>query len=99
MRAGRLQNAFSETEVLRNEMLSAGEKMLAALRAESEFFRIDPDDETVEMRRQYQQCKTIVDQCSADYARAMARWLRSVEEAEYETRDAHNRLASVRTEN
>jgi hypothetical protein len=84
---GHSARTIAETEILRREMMAAGERLLQALATERLFFRLDPDDETSEIIALWKECRKIVDEFSDDYAMTTARWRLSAEREGIQSRE------------
>ncbi len=69
---------FHDVELLRKEMMAAGNRLILALTAENEFGRIHPAGNREEIRKRWSECRAIVAQSADDYAEAINRWRTAV---------------------
>lgn len=74
-----IQTPHSEVERLHREMVAAGDRLLLAISVEDDFNRVNPGEDLVALRKQWIDCRRIVDQFADDYARAINRWREAVE--------------------
>ena|ERR1035438_522631 len=70
---------FARIEMLRKEMIAAGNRLTLALSVENDFELISLADELAE--KQWMQCRTTVDEFAQDYATAIDHWRAAVEDA------------------
>lgn len=70
--------AIHDVELLRREMMAAGNRLILALAAESEFGRMNPGADGDAIRKQWHECRCTVAQLADDYADAISLWRTAV---------------------
>ncbi|MDR3698864.1 MAG: hypothetical protein P4L56_04460 [Candidatus Sulfopaludibacter sp.] len=59
-------------------MTAAGDRLRLAIAVENDFNTVNPGAELADLRRQWFECRRIVDQFAEDYVKAVQRWREAV---------------------
>jgi hypothetical protein len=73
--------ARNNAEILRSEMMAAGDRLLLALTVELESDRIALGNDVRAIRRHWRECRGTVERLAEDYTIAIDRWRTVVEDA------------------
>jgi len=76
---GRSKRTLDQAELLRREMMTAGERLKQALMAESVFGFLRPGA-TDDIRKQWQECRRTVERVGEEYITAIRRWRTALED-------------------
>ena len=72
------QTSRVRMRMLEREMTSAGDRLSLAIAVENDFNKVNPGAELADLRRQWFDCRRIVDQFAEDYVVAVQRWREAV---------------------
>ena len=75
-----IQRSLTLVETLRAEMIAAGDRLLLALAVENQFAQAKAGDDAEAIRKQWRECRNIVEQFADDYATAIHGWRTAVQE-------------------
>ena len=75
------QRPLSTVEILRREMLAAGDRLLIALTVEAQFGKIKTGEDWKAIERQWKECRRLIGQFAEDYTVAIERWRMAVQES------------------
>jgi hypothetical protein len=85
------QRPVSTAEILRREMIAAGDRLLIALTVEAQFRKIKPGADWESLAKQSKECRSLIGQFAEDYAAAIDRWRTAVQESVHVTRGRRSR--------
>lgn len=72
------QTSRVRMRILEREMTAAGDRLRLAIGVENDFNKVNPSAEFADLRRQWFECRRIVDQFAEDYVMAVQRWREAV---------------------
>jgi len=72
------QTSRVRMRMLEREMTAAGDRLRLAIAVENDFNKVNPGTELADLRRQWFECRRIVDQFAEDYVVAVQRWREAV---------------------
>jgi hypothetical protein len=93
-----IQTSLHRLQMLEREMTEAGDRLRLAIAVENEFNRVNPGDELADLKRQWIECRRIVDQFAEDYVSAVQRWRKTMmDSVEWEavTREKERKAAMM----
>ncbi len=64
--------------MLEREMAAAGDRLRLAIAVENDFNRVNPGADLADLRKQWFECRRIVDQFAEDYVVAVQRWRKAL---------------------